>query len=77
MGHYQNLRTAGHLFLLLVFFAFLGAPSFLSAQDKVYICPHDPDVRSKQPGKCRRCGMEMREGIPEPVEFHLGLTLTP
>jgi hypothetical protein len=37
----------------------------------------DPDVRSNQPGTCRRCGMKLREGIPEPVEFHLGLTLTP
>src|SRR3984893_3806648 len=77
MGHYQNLRTAGHLLLLLVFFAFLGMPSFVWAQDNVFICPMDPDVRSNQPGTCRRCGMKLREGIPEPVEFHLGLTLTP
>ena len=37
----------------------------------------DPDVRSNQPGTCRRCGMKLREGIPEPVEFHMDLTLTP
>ena len=77
MGHYQNLRTVGRLLLLLVFFAFLGMPSFVRAQDNVFICPMDPDVRSNQPGTCRRCGMKLREGIPEPVEFHLGLTLTP
>jgi hypothetical protein len=77
MGHYQNLRTAGHLLLLLVFFVFLGVPGFVLAQDNVFICPMDPDVRSNQPGTCRRCGMKLREGIPEPVEFHLGLTLTP
>lgn len=47
------------------------------AQDKVYICPMDPDVRSNQPGVCRRCGMKLREGIPEPVEFHMDLSLTP
>jgi hypothetical protein len=77
MGHYQNLRTVGQFLLLLVFFAFLGMPSFVRAQDNVFICPMDPDVRSNQPGTCRRCGMKLREGIPEPVEFHLGLTLTP
>ncbi len=69
---YQNRRN-----VLLGVFGFLGAQSFLSAQDKVYICPMDPDVRSNQPGKCRRCGMELRAGIPDPVEFHMDLTLTP
>ena len=69
---YQSRRN-----LLVGVFSFLGAQSFLSAQDKVYICPMDPDVRSNQPGKCRRCGMEMRAGIPDPVEFHMDLTLTP
>ena len=47
------------------------------AQDKVYVCPMDPDVRSNQPGVCSRCGMKLREGIPEPVEFHLDLSVTP
>ncbi len=37
----------------------------------------DPDVRSNQPGTCRRCGMKLREGIPEPVEFHMNLALNP
>jgi hypothetical protein len=37
----------------------------------------DPDVRSNQPGTCRRCGMKLREGIPEPVEFHMDLTMSP
>ncbi len=69
---HQNRRN-----LLVGAFSFLGVRSFLSAQDKVYVCPMDPDVRSNQPGKCRRCGMEMRAGIPDPVEFHMDLTLTP
>jgi len=47
------------------------------AQDKVYVCTMDPDVRSNQPGVCSRCGMKLREGIPEPVEFHLDLSVTP
>jgi hypothetical protein len=49
----------------------------LWGQDKVFVCPMDPEVRSNQPGVCRRCGMKLREGIPEPVEFHLDLSVTP
>jgi hypothetical protein len=37
----------------------------------------DPDVRSHDPGNCRRCGMTLVAGIPDPVEFHLDLTVTP
>jgi hypothetical protein len=77
MGCYLNLRTVGHFFLLFVVLGFLGARTFLSGQDNVFICPMDPDVRSNQPGTCRRCGMKLREGIPEPAEFHLSLTLSP
>ena len=65
------MRTAVASLLLLFVLGLMWA------QDKVYICPMDPDVRSNQPGKCRRCGMTLREGIPEPVEFHLDLALTP
>ncbi|HEX5228988.1 MAG TPA: heavy metal-binding domain-containing protein [Bryobacteraceae bacterium] len=54
-----------------------GMALFLGAQDKVFICPMDPDVRSNQPGTCRRCGMKLREGLPEPEEYHLDLALTP
>ena len=37
----------------------------------------DPDVRSAYPGKCPRCGMRLRLGIPEPVEYPMQLQLTP
>jgi hypothetical protein len=43
----------------------------------VYVCPMDPDIRSNQPGTCRRCGMALRAGIPEPVEFHLDVETVP
>ena len=43
----------------------------------VYICPMDPDVRSHQAGTCRRCGMALVSGIPDPVEFHLDLSTIP
>ncbi len=43
----------------------------------VYVCPMDPDVRSHNPGTCSRCGMKLVEGLPDPVEYHLDLTVTP
>ncbi len=58
----------------LLLFGVLG---FLWAQDQVYVCPMDPDVRSNKPGVCSRCGMALREGIPDPVEFHMDLSLAP
>ncbi len=48
-----------------------------SSKDLVYICPMDHDIRSNSPGKCARCGMNLVEGIPEPIEYHLDLTVTP
>jgi hypothetical protein len=69
MGYCQNPRTVGRVFLLLSLFGVLWAPSFSSAQDNVFICPMDPDVRSHQPGNCRRCGMKLR-GIEALVEVH-------
>lgn len=57
----------------------LGAAglSALRAQDVVYQCPMDPDIRSNKEGICSRCGMKLRAGIPEPVEFPMDLKLTP
>jgi hypothetical protein len=50
----------------------------ISAQDVVvYQCPMDPDVRSNKEGFCSRCGMKLRSGIPEPVEFPVDLKVTP
>lgn len=34
-----------------------------------FTCPMDPEVRSKTPGKCPRCGMTLVADIPEPVEY--------
>jgi hypothetical protein len=42
-----------------------------------YVCPMDPEVRSATPGKCPRCGMTLRLGVPDPVEYPLDLTLAP
>jgi hypothetical protein len=47
------------------------------AQAVVYSCPMDPDVRSDSAGKCRRCGMALVAGVPEPVEFHTDVVTIP
>jgi hypothetical protein len=47
------------------------------AQGVVYICPMDPDVRSYDQGSCRRCGMTLVAGVPDPVEFHLDTRVFP
>src|SRR5579863_6893119 len=62
------MRTIAGLFLLL---------SLLWAQDTVFVCPMDPDVRSSQAGVCPRCGMKLATNIPDPVEYHMDLTTTP
>jgi len=49
----------------------------LGAQDLVYQCPMDPDVRSNVAGVCPRCGMKLRAGIPEPIEFPMDLKIQP
>ena len=43
----------------------------------VYMCPMDPDIRSHKAGTCRRCGMTLVAGLPDPVEFHLEVGLSP
>ena len=62
------MRTVVGLFVLL---------SLLWAQDTVFVCPMDPDVRSNQAGVCPRCGMKLASDIPDPVEYHMDLTTTP
>jgi len=42
-----------------------------------FVCPMDPEVRSKAPGKCTRCGMKLEAGIPEGVTFRVGLVTAP
>jgi hypothetical protein len=45
--------------------------------DLAYVCPMDRDVRSNDPGKCPRCGMELVAGVPDPTEYRMDLTVTP
>jgi Heavy metal binding domain len=68
------MRTA---IRFLITFAAITFTALLAAQETIWVCPMDPDVRSNQPGVCPRCGMKMRSGVPDPVEYHLDLTLMP
>ncbi len=64
------MRGAARIVLLLL-------AGIALAQDTVYVCPMDPDVRSSQPGFCPRCGMKLAAGLPEPAEYHMDLSVTP
>lgn len=45
--------------------------------DAIFVCPMDPDVRGTKPGVCSRCGMKLVAGLPDPVEYHLDLSVAP
>jgi hypothetical protein len=61
-----------------VFIAQAPAPAVTNpAGGAVWVCPMDRDIRSLVPGNCPRCGMKLASGIPDPVEYHLNLTVTP
>jgi hypothetical protein len=49
----------------------------LYSQSTVYVCPMDPDVRSSAPGVCWRCGMKLRNGIPDAIEYPVDLRVSP
>lgn len=41
-----------------------------------FICPMDPEVRSKVPGICPRCSMKLLPGLPDPREFRMDIIHT-
>jgi hypothetical protein len=57
----------------------LAAASMAAAQetDTLFVCPMDPGVKSKTPGKCPRCGMILELGLPEPLEYRLITQILP
>jgi hypothetical protein len=42
-----------------------------------FLCPMDPDIREKKPGRCPRCGMKLLPGLPDPIEYPVQLQLMP
>ena len=73
--HLVMTKASRRSFLAAAAGAYFG--SLLTAQDLVFQCPMDPDVRSNIEGVCPRCGMKLRAGIPEPIEFPMDLKITP
>src|SRR5262249_47115279 len=73
----QRLRRDNCRMRAMAWVLSLAVAGLLFAQDKIYVCPMDPDVRSNAEGKCSRCGMKLVAGLPDPVEYHLDLTVTP
>jgi len=74
---YSNLPLPKHAVTMTPAPAAVALAAFDVRKNPVYVCPMDPDVRSNAPGACRRCGMTLIAGIPDPVEFHLDLTVAP
>jgi hypothetical protein len=73
------MRLIAVLFLLLST-ALISAQTQIApnpSKDPIYFCPMDKDIRSNTPGTCSRCGMKLVAGVPDPVEFHLDLTVAP
>ena len=48
-----------------------------AANAPVFMCSMDKDIRSREAGKCPRCGMALVAGVPDPVEYHLELDVAP
>jgi hypothetical protein len=75
------MRRLGLLLLLLsvgILTAQIPAPPTPNnSNDLVWVCPMDKDIRSLGPGNCPRCGMKLANGVPDPVEYHLNLSVTP
>lgn len=61
--------------LILVLFLALASAS---GEERVeFVCPMDRDVRAAAPGKCPKCGMALVAGLPDPVEYPVGLKMDP
>src|SRR5262245_58450431 len=67
------MRVLVLLFALLV----LSAQERVDAPSLDFICPMDPEVRSADPGKCPRCGMNLRVGVLDALEYSVQLTTRP
>jgi len=68
------------MILVLLSMAFVSAQGQTTpdpSKDPVYFCPMDRDIRSNTAGNCSRCGMKLVSAVPDPVEYHLDLSVTP
>jgi Heavy metal binding domain len=78
-GHIMSYMRFAVCLLLLVcgVLSVLPAQNIPTQDNKVYVCPMDPDVRASKEGVCSRCGMKLVAGLPDPVEYQLDLAVTP
>jgi len=42
-----------------------------------WVCPMDPDVRSREPGSCPRCRMALVAGLPAHLDWPMRVTVEP
>jgi len=59
------------------FLPLLAAGCLAQEQQQEWVCPMDPDVRSKSPGFCPRCGMKLVPANAEISEYPLRVQVTP
>ncbi|HET8550599.1 MAG TPA: heavy metal-binding domain-containing protein [Bryobacteraceae bacterium] len=53
-------------------------PAQPAAEERIeWVCPMDPDVRSNDPGRCRKCGMALVAGLPDPKEYRVDIDIQP
>jgi FtsP/CotA-like multicopper oxidase with cupredoxin domain len=49
---------------VLALVAWMDDPAATTAGSVAYVCPMHPEVTSKYPGRCPRCGMKLLAGLP-------------
>lgn len=70
------LRAMKVLVFLLSFFV-LYAQEAGETTSLDFICPMDPEVRAGVPGQCPRCGMKLRIGVLDALEYPVTLDKKP
>ena len=66
------------LLLVALWISFAQAPPPSPEPATVeFSCPMDPDIRSKTPGPCPRCGMPLEPRIQEPMRYAMRVKATP
>ena len=73
----SRLRLASKWLRILVIFSFALGAQEPKEPPVEFVCPMDPDVRSKAPGKCSRCGMKLEAGIPDGIAYQVRIAATP
>jgi Heavy metal binding domain len=65
------------IILFAFFLTLLQGQNTVEAPVLDFVCPMDPDVRAAVPGQCPRCGMKLKTGVPDAIEYPVQLVLHP